>query len=568
MAIKQKSYGHDADTGFEIYELRNEAGKLLKRLHKVAVREALAKAFPELYYNNVLVYVNENDIDFQLSNLEIISKVLSQDKVKRVSISDAIDKYKKSALKKLKIHPLVLDIVFRSNSHSNIMDVSVKTLNSMFWNLLANANFATPIFSIQIGGNSGNDIKTQTELNMSMRKFQTVLINGFTETLLKKVKKHSNKVVLITYDPTIDFYVMKVLTDKIMMSGLKSIYAYIDKAVLLGRDIVDLLSSNRTLILVTDSLTRFRELVSTYLRTLKSQCDNYLESSLLRRLLSSNRVKVVEEIGRLLDIVIKHKLDSSLIHAILTYIDTSPGVLFKVLNTVITDLYIELKKTLDFPNITDTAKLEYTIHKLILRSVRSIADKYTLYTAETLENIYDHYMNILEKMVDIYRDKIAYVMHTLSIYAELQLQYEKTLLISEASLAKHVLIEPVDIPSTIPKVVDGLKKLGFVDVIDYMGSRIIVILRPLLLKTYSNYIEKEFPMLMHLRYAKIEDIKPVFKPVNTEPETLSILSNVFGKDFLENTTEILEKVLIDENIYEELRKPIKMTFYVQKSQQS
>jgi len=574
MSATQVRSEHEIYAEFEIGRLRKRAERAIRRIHEVAMTRAIRDAFPELRNKRVIVFVEGDDIDYELTNSKIISDIISRNtKVERITLSDAVSNYKERVSNSMQIHPIFLDMMFRSNPHDNRMPLSITTLNSILKELSGKGKIGIPPFSVSIGGKAENESKMMTEVNISLADLQISTIANFVEELLNKAENEQNKILLIEYTPSINFYVMKNLIDELKMRTPKSIYAFVDKAVYLDRDIVELMNSSYSSTIVTDSIARFRKLAHRYLYIMRNYCFTLSERySVFGKLRKNNEVNIIREIGFMLKFMIERGLDIDLVHEISTQVDTAPGVLFKVLNSVIVDLYVRIKKKLpEFPNIKDMKKFEQAISILIPVSVQHVVENYSAYSVEPSKEIYDHYMNILGELTGKERPLLAKTMYILSLYSQIQRSCGVMLLISETSLTKYVMNfsqseEPISSPA-VADIVDALKRLGFIDVAEYADSRIILILRPLLLDMYAYFIEKEYPELKQLKETVIEDFMLKFRD-DIDTRLLPIVENIFNEKSSHNVVPLANKVLIDGNIYEELNNPIKMNFYIHRAIQN
>jgi len=487
---------------------------VLNEVHRRTIKSTIRSAFPELHNKRVIVYIGAGRLDTMISTSKVVEEALSQNtKVKRVLLSDVVEEVTKRLIEEVQIHPLFANLITYKLLKDSASDpTSVEPL----------LNRLSPLI-YRWAEDTGIDRRVmvqQIKRNFRAETLRYILVGKVAEIIEDIAESNRDAVVLVDYDSAVNADALKILIDMVVTEP-KPIYVFVDNAVYLNSGVVDIIGSGYTLLLAVDSLARLRSLVTGYLHELRRNLQKQLRSPLSWFTALHNR-RILEGVAELTDRIIKERLDLAIMQSLLTAVDASIGVLFRAMKMIVIDLYA--KAVVERKPVEQAVKAE-----CIWESVRWIAENYDAYTFEDDKEVFGHYLNILEHMTKVDRKLLIKALYVLSLCAQFQIDkaLDGPLLISEATLGSYVgrlatSEERTMLSWALPNILEALKRLGFITLIDYGGTRAAVLLRPMLLNKYGAFAEKMDSELRAQKEELLNELEHGFKAASNlevEPDT-------------------------------------------------
>jgi len=581
---------HEDDELFNADEAREFVSRRLRPIHEGAIVEAIEHAFPELRNSKIAIFVEENDIVPGVDNADIIKRVMSPTRlnsdtgIEHIRLFNLVENLISTLESKTGLNRLIFDLVtVRKLNEGEEIEISgsEKTLTEIASKLMIGAS---PV-SFSIGGRGEKEGETQTTMRISLSRLQDAFIRDLATLVRDLVQQSRSKFFMLEYDLSRDgMFMLKAIADKIKEEP--NLFIFVDNGIYLDRDVAELLSKPYSAVIATDSMIRYRMMAYRYLEALREAClldlennegPGFVLSSVIKigtfdlgRIAKPKHTKLddLHELGLMLKFMSENHYDVELVHEVITRIDSAPGVLFRVLEYIISDLYVNFKHEVNMftgdPSLVavlyrPTAEIRKIFEKNLKRSIKAVAKAFIAntraFTREANGEVYKSYLNVIEEMTGVKKETVAKVIYVLSVYARAQRDTGKTILFSESSILNYVQKiatpeEAKELEANMPKVINALKMVGFVNATPYGETHVLAVLRPLLLEFYAMFVEMDNPKLKQLKGIMLADLESSTRELDHR-HRLSMIKKVIGEKKLVKKDSV---PLVDRKLDEELKK--------------
>jgi len=533
---RYRSSHFEEDDLQNVDEARKTISKELRDYHRVAVAKAIEHAFPELHdrLRRLIVFIEDNEI-IPMENIVTITQMALSGSVNiKVDVKELLDIANETTGKlpglKNDSSRIVSDsiIIGEPSDKNRKIKINLKERSTRKITGKATVQIMENINATVQLGEVGGEKSAQITLEESLVSARNASI---VMHLTRLAHENRDKLLLIRYNKLGgDASLMRAIADKVKEEP--NIYLFIENGISYRNSLIPLLKKSDSIVITTNSPEKYRRMVNMYLRTLEEKCLRILDSptehnTLYRigKILKSKREKrELLEFGLMLRFISDWKIDKILIKEVQTRIDSSPGILFKALEYILTDTYVNFRRdvikkmrkntlleALSYPSQEMRDILEKNLIRSVMKAEKEFSSNLRKYTREESREAYDDYLTVIEELSGVRREILSKVIYVLSIYAKAQKKKDTNIVLSESSILDDVkkiatAEEAKEIEQKILKVIKALNEVGFIGTTKYGDTRVITIMRPLLLESYAKYVEEDNPELLHLSDTISEDI--------------------------------------------------------------